>query len=95
MSYYKERVEFIRKMAEVLSVTTDFGGVQYARESASEQEYLKVFSTLGNAYYLNVTSRSLEEILYETLSVIMGHKPQSLVQDTEDKRLVARLFKVV
>jgi len=95
MSYYKERIEFVRKMADVLSVTTDFGGVQYARESASEREYIKVFNTLGNAYYLNITSRSLEEVLYETLSVIMGHKPQSLVQDIEDKRRIARLFKVL
>lgn len=94
MSYYKERIDFIKKMAEVLSVTTDFGGIQYARESASEREYVKIFNTIGDAYFLNITSRSLEEVLYETMAVLMGHKPLTLVQEIEDKRRVARLFKV-
>lgn len=94
MSYYKERIEFVRKMADVLSVTTDFGGVQYARESASEQEYLKVFNTLGNAYFLNITSHDLETILFETMAVLMGQKTSSLVEKVEDRRRVAKLFKV-
>ena len=94
MNYYKERVEFVRKMADVLSVTTDFGGVQYARESATEREYIKVFNTLGNAEFLDITSQELETVLYETLSVIMGHQPHSLVKEIEDRRRVARLFKV-
>lgn len=94
MNYYKERIEFIKKMAEVLSVTTDFGGVHYARESATAQEYIKVFNTLGNAYFINITSHDLETILFETMSVLMGQKPNSLIDRVEDKRRVARLFKV-
>lgn len=94
MNYYKERIEFIKKMAEVLSVTTDFGGVHYARESATAQEYIKVFNTLGNAYFINITSHDLETILFETMSVLMGQKPNSLIDKVEDKRRVARLFKV-
>lgn len=94
MNYYKERIEFIKKMAEVLSVTTDFGGVHYARENATNQEYIKVFNTLGNAYFINITSHDLEMILYETMSVLMGKMPDSMVDRVEDKRRVARLFKV-
>lgn len=94
MNYYKERIEFIKKMAEVMSVMTDFGGVHYARESATAQEYIKVFNTLGNAYFINITSHDLETILFETMSVLMGQKPNSLIDRVEDKRRVARLFKV-
>lgn len=94
MNYYKERIEFIRKMADVLSVMTDFGGVHYARETATAQEYIKVFNTLGNAYFIDITTHDYETILLETMAVLMGQETESLVKKVADKRRIARLFKV-
>lgn len=92
--YAKEKREYAKKLNEIMSPIRDFGGIRYVNERSTGAEYLKVWDIVGEAQFLNVTGYSLEDVLKDIATLVLGRVPDSVVTSIDEKRLAARLFRI-
>lgn len=92
--YAKEKREYVKRLNEIMVPIQDFGGIRYANEHHTGAEYLKVWDVVGGAQFLNITGYSLEDILRDAATLILGKVPASVVTGIDEKRSAARLFRI-
>lgn len=79
-----------------------FGGIKYARDPITDQEYVKISDIRGAAVTLNITAYTLEDILTDVCKVILVgvlgkhdkmQLPAGIVTDGDQLIKIAPLFK--
>ena len=79
-------------LAAMLRPLEDFGRIQYARDSITDEEFIKLTEKIGSVYFVNVTGNDESAILKEVCRMALEHNPIGLVRTTEKKRAVNKLF---
>lgn len=94
-AYYKEREQYIKNLETVLKPVQDFNRLKYANEFYADTEFIQLSNVLGDAIFIDITAKSLEEIFKEVAKAVNGQTPQGLVKDLEKRRHIAGLFQRV
>lgn len=95
---YASRKDFIENgVGQLMSAKKDFRSIQYARNSLTEQEYVRVMDVFGGAVTIDITGDDLEKVLSDMSRVIlMGeenvHAPVGIVTDRDLLRKISNLF---
>ena len=95
---YASRKDFIENgVGQLMSAKKDFRSIQYARNSLTEQEYVRVMDVFGGAITIDITGDDLEKVLSDMSRVIlMGeenvHVPAGIVTDRDLLRKISNLF---
>lgn len=92
--YTKEKRAYVEKLRETMAPIQDFGGIRYVNDPRTGAEYIKVWDVVGGAQFLNVTGYSLEDVLKDVATLVLGRVPDSVVISIDEKRLAARLFRI-
>lgn len=98
---YASRKDFIENgVGQLMSAKKDFRSIQYARNSLTEQEYVRVMDVFGGAVTIDITGDDLEKVLSDMSRVIlMGeenvHAPSGVVTDRNKLREISPLFNKV
>lgn len=90
-----------RNYTEVLNATLqpllDFDCCEYAVNSVTQQEYIRIADTIGSVAYFDVTGMTRAEILKDVCKVVLLDQarlvPASLITDKEKKRAAAKQFR--
>ena len=94
-AYYTEREQYIRALEVVLRPVQDFNRLRYANEFYADTEFIQLSNVLGDAIFIDITAKSMEEIFKEVARAINGQTPYGLVKDLEKRRHIAGLFQRV
>lgn len=94
-AYYSERENYIKRLEIVLKPIQDFSRLRYANEFYADTEFIQLSNILGDAIFIDITAKSLEEIFKEVARAINGQSPHGLVRDLEKRRHIATLFQKV
>lgn len=90
---YAAKKAYVEKdLAAMLKPLDDFDRIQYARDSITNEEYIKLTETIGSVYFVNVTGNSESAILKEVCRMALERNPIGLIRTIEKKREVNRLF---
>ena len=91
---FKERENYIKTLAQLLSAFPTFGDLKYARVSKTEGEYLRLTDIFGKSCFLNITSMPLKDV-YKDVSYIVsfGRVPQSIITDESILMTIAKYFR--
>lgn len=90
-----------RKYAELLNAAlmpmTDFNACEYALNSITQEEYLRVSDKIGGVAFLDITGMTKGEILADVCKLVLINEarivPNSYIDDLFTKRKVANLFR--
>lgn len=91
-AYYKEREQYIKDLETVLKPIQDFNRLKYANEFYADTEFVQLSNILGDAIFIDITAKSLEDVFKEIAMAINGRSPRGLIRDLEKRRHVASLF---
>ena len=94
-AYYTEREQYIRALEVVLRPVQDFNRLRYVNEFYADTEFIQLSNVLGDAIFIDITAKSMEEIFKEVARAINGQTPYGLVKDLEKRRHIAGLFQRV
>ena len=96
---YAQKVYFVNSvLKKLLEVKTDFEYIKYARQNVTNSEFIRIGDIKGSAITLDVTGKSLEEIVDDIARVILvGTEriapPSGIVVDVNKLRSLASLFR--
>ena len=90
--YLKKKAYVEKDLAAMLRPLEDFDRIQYARDSITNEEFIKLTEKIGSAYFVNVTGNDERAILKEVCRMALEHNPLGLIRTTEKKRAVNKLF---
>lgn len=90
---YKERKDYIEKLAYLLTAFPEFGAIKYARTSKTEAEYIRVTDILGNSCFLDITGMPLHGVYKDVSNMIInGKAPESMICNKNTLMTIARYF---
>lgn len=92
---YAEKKAYVEQtLADMLRPMERFGSIQYARDTITNEEYVKLVEADGYPWYINVTGNSLESIGMEVCGMVgTGHfTPNGLVSLREKQRVINKMF---
>ena len=92
MKYNESTINYIKLLSKALAPMENFGGLQYIQDKHTGAEVVRVLDTLGNSFYLDVTSYDLEHILLDVFATVMGTAPASLIEDKRRRRALTALL---
>lgn len=97
---YRDRKKYIEEtLNAVIAPSKDYKRIDYVVQGITSQEYIRVSDRYGNCLFLDVTARSLEDILKDLSKLILNPDfmnefpiPTSLVTGKEERYEAAELF---
>lgn len=89
---FNEKRDYVEKMSEAFIPLTDFTSLEYMHDNATDSEYIRIKSVIGEVFYINVTGNSTEAIFKEVCRIALGGKPTGLIVDRAALRQIALLF---
>ena len=97
-SIYNQKAQYVNEVLRCAMLPMDdFGSIEYARCSITEEEYIRVSDKIGGVAYLDVTAESMEDILKNVVKLILGAEmdliPKGLITDKPKLKEVSALFR--
>lgn len=92
MRYNEDTKRYIKILNTALIPLLNFSSVDYLQEKTTGAEIVRVQTTLGNSYFIDITGFALERILLDVFAVAIGNKPQSVIEDEMQRRKYVALF---
>lgn len=92
MNTATEKRNYVMDLSKALGPLQDFEAIAYA-QTATGAEYIRISDCLGGCAFLDVTGRSLEDILCDVAKIVLRQVPASVIRDIEHKRKIAPLFR--
>ena len=95
---FESRKKFVEDgLGTMMSVKRDYAYIKYARTGVTDSEYMRIADIFGGVVTLDITARSLEDILEDVSRVNLIDKediapPKNVVTDKETLRKIAPLF---
>lgn len=92
---YAEKRAYVEEiLAAMLKPIDRFGSIQYARDTVTGEEYVKVVEADGYPWYINVTGNSLQAIGQEVCGMVgTGHfTPHGIIKVREKQIEVNKMF---
>ena len=83
---------------QALASKPDFDYIKYARDALTDSEYIRIADLQGKACTIDITGRSLEEIVEDVARIVLIPKekitpPETIVTNPQVLRSIAPLFK--
>ena len=92
MRYNEDTERYIKILNMALIPLLNFGSVDYLQERTTGAEIVRVQTTLGNSYFIDITGFDLERILLDVFAVAIGNTPKSVIEDEDKRRKYTALF---
>ena len=92
-NYNEDKIKYLKLLNMALAPLQNFDCLQYKTASNTGGEYIRMYDTIGNAYYLDVTGLDLEHVFLEVVATAIGNEPSSRVKDIYKCRIINKLFK--
>ena len=97
-SIYNQKAKYVNEVLRCAMLPMeDFGSIEYARSSVTDEEYIRIADKIGSVAYLDVTAESMEDILKSVSKIILGAEittiPKGLITDKPKLRQVSALFR--
>lgn len=89
---YEDKAAYVKSLNATLVPLTDFGGIEYARNAVTGEEFIKVIDVIGGPTFVNVTGNSKSAILKEVCCMVLERTPTGLVRSIEARREINKLF---
>lgn len=97
-AYYTDRRRFVEGACTMfMQPIRDFDAVKYGHFYSTDEEFIKISDTLGNACFLDVTALTKAEIVKELCKVVLLDQsrvvPDTVISDINRLRTIAPLFR--
>ena len=90
MKIYRNKIEFTKGLAYVMSARDDFKDLEYWRDPSSGEEYL-ILSSLSQKFVFDITGFNESQMHHTMALVESGHRPDNLVTDSEKMNFVLKM----
>lgn len=95
ISIYEQKADYVKQLQTVLGVSDYFDRIDYTRDVLSGDEYIRIKSTIGDTFYINVTGNSESAILMEVAKFVNGIRPTGYITNKDRRWKAAQLFRKV
>ena len=95
---FESRKRFVEDgIGLMMSVKRDYAFIKYARTGLTDSEYMRIGDIQGRAVTLDITARSLEDILEDMSRINLAGKekiapPDNIITDPDKLREISALF---
>ena len=90
---YAKKKEYVEKtLKAMLAPMYDFGDIQYARNTVTNEEYVKVVEADGYPRYINVTGNNESAIGREVCRMVCNQTPTGIIKVREKQIEINKLF---
>ena len=89
---YRNKLEYIEALRQVLSAREDFKDLEYHKHPATQEEYLFLSDIVGRVFYFDVTGLRNEDIYHSLAQIECGQKPQCYVEDPAKMYEIGKMF---
>jgi hypothetical protein len=90
---YAKKKEYVEKvLAAALEPMSDFGSIQYARDTVTGEEYVKVVEADGYPWYINVTGNNESAIGKEVCRMVCHQTPTGIIKVREKQIAINKMF---
>lgn len=90
---YAKKKEYVEKtLKAMLTPMYDFGDIQYARNTVTNEEYVKLVEADGYPRYINVTGNNESAIGKEVCRMVCNQTPTGIIKVREKQIEINKLF---
>lgn len=90
---YAKKKEYVEKVLwAALEPMSDFGSIQYARDTVTGEEYVKVVEADGYPWYINVTGNNESAIGKEVCRMVCHQTPTGIIKVREKQIAINKMF---
>lgn len=90
---YADKKAYVEKILKaMLTPMYDFGDIQYARDTVTNEEYVKFVEADGYPRYINVTGNSKSAIGKEVCRMVCNQTPTGIIKVREKQIEINKLF---
>lgn len=90
---YADKKAYVEKtLKAMLMPMYDFGNIQYARDTVTNEEYVKFVEADGYPRYINVTGNSESAIGKEVCRMVCNQTPTGIIKVREKQIEINKLF---
>lgn len=90
--YAKKKAYVEETLKAMLEPMYDFGNIQYARNSVTNEEYVKFVEADGYPRYINVTGNNESAIGREVCRMVCNQTPTGIIKVREKQIEINKLF---
>lgn len=90
---YADKKAYVEKVLwAALEPMSDFGSIQYARDTVTGEEYVKVVEADGYPWYVNVTGNNESAIGKEVCRMVCHQTPTGIIKVREKQIAINKMF---
>ena len=90
---YADKKAYVEQtLKAMLMPMYDFGNIQYARDTVTNEEYVKFVEADGYPRYINVTGNSEDAIGKEVCRMVCNQTPTGIIKVREKQIEINKLF---
>ena len=90
---YADKKAYVEKVLwAALEPMSDFGSIQYARDTVTGEEYVKVVEADGYPWYINVTGNNESAIGKEVCRMVCHQTPTGIIKVREKQIAINKMF---
>lgn len=90
---YAEKKAYVEEtLAAMLEPMDRFGSIQYARDTITNEEYVKLVEADGYPWYINVTGNSEAAIGKEVCRMVCHQTPTGIIKVREKQIEINKMF---
>lgn len=90
---YADKKAYVEQtLGAALEPMSDFGSIQYARDTVTGEEYVKVVEADGYPWYINVTGNNESAIGKEVCRMVCHQTPTGIIKVREKQIAINKMF---